>query len=217
MSGVAIGLHGLPGSGKDTIADYLVANYGFVRIAFADLLKREIMQAFFVNDSVFSRENKEKPIWQLNLTYCREPEFVEWVESNYGKENPAVLYHTCTPRWIMQRWGDWRRSENPNHFVNHVESEIFKTLTFHNVVITDVRYVNEADMLTSKVPFWHRSYMSLILEVQRPDNPFYRNNGHSSNERLSDRLIDRTISNEGSVEDLHSSVIEALKYFSVAY
>lgn len=35
-----LGIAGRKGSGKDTVGDYLVARHGFVRVAFADPVKR---------------------------------------------------------------------------------------------------------------------------------------------------------------------------------
>jgi len=42
---IVIGLTGNIGSGKTTIAEYLVKNYGFIRLAFADELKRMLVKA----------------------------------------------------------------------------------------------------------------------------------------------------------------------------
>ena len=41
-----IGICGLIGSGKDTIADYLVTNYNFKKLSFADKLKDSVATMF---------------------------------------------------------------------------------------------------------------------------------------------------------------------------
>ena len=51
MDKLIIGLCGLAGSGKDTIADRLVERYGFVKMANADLLKRMAQNAFNFTDA----------------------------------------------------------------------------------------------------------------------------------------------------------------------
>lgn len=45
-----IGLCGLAGSGKDTVADFLVKDHGFVKIALADPLKRVCKEVFAFTD-----------------------------------------------------------------------------------------------------------------------------------------------------------------------
>ena len=37
-----LGLTGPPGSGKDTLADYLVEKYNFKRVAFADPIRAQV-------------------------------------------------------------------------------------------------------------------------------------------------------------------------------
>ena len=58
-----VGLSGLKGSGKDTCADYLVKNHGFIKVAFADPLKDALKVLFmFTNDQLNGTiEQKEAP------------------------------------------------------------------------------------------------------------------------------------------------------------
>jgi len=58
-----IGLCGKAGSGKDTIADYLVAKYGFKKISLADPIKRLVKDVFVLDDlTVYDRVEREKPL-----------------------------------------------------------------------------------------------------------------------------------------------------------
>ena len=52
-----IGLHGKAGSGKDTVADYLVANHGFEKISFATTLKAMLAAGGFTEPA--NRDDKE--------------------------------------------------------------------------------------------------------------------------------------------------------------
>ena len=59
-------LTGKAGSGKDTVADYLVANYGFKKAFFADTLKKAVKEVFGLTDlQAYDREEREKviPYW----------------------------------------------------------------------------------------------------------------------------------------------------------
>lgn len=64
-------------------------------------------------------------------------------------------------------------------------------------VIPDVRFENEAQAI--------RDAGGVIIEVVRPDNPFPKIN-HKSEVRLPPELIDFSIINNGSVDDLHQKI-----------
>ena len=55
-----IGISGKAGSGKDTVADYLVQSYGFTKVSFASTLKNMLSAAGFPEPS--NRDDKEKLI-----------------------------------------------------------------------------------------------------------------------------------------------------------
>lgn len=57
-----IGITGLAGSGKDTVADYLHSQYGFMKVAFADPLRLAASNIFGVDHRCFTdRKLKEEP------------------------------------------------------------------------------------------------------------------------------------------------------------
>jgi len=62
-----IGLTGKAGSGKDTMADYLVQNYGFIKVSFAGPLKAGLAAMGMPEPK--SREDKEKPIEGFNFSW----------------------------------------------------------------------------------------------------------------------------------------------------
>lgn len=62
-----IGLAGKAGSGKDTVADYLVANYGFEKISFSKPLKDMLSAAGFPEPT--NRDDKETNIPGYNFSW----------------------------------------------------------------------------------------------------------------------------------------------------
>src|ERR1700733_9341253 len=56
---ILIGITGRKRSGKDTIGDYLVNNYGFIRVAFADTLKKALKEIFEFSDEQLYGDEKE--------------------------------------------------------------------------------------------------------------------------------------------------------------
>src|SRR5690606_5142088 len=74
MQNIKIGLTGKMRSGKDTLADYLVENYGFTKFAFGDALKRYVHEIFDVNPN-----EKPRDIYQRFGQYCRSIDGGVWV------------------------------------------------------------------------------------------------------------------------------------------
>ena len=201
MTQLVISLHGLPGTGKDTIADHLVKHYGFGRIAFADALKQEISDSYFdAPVALFNdRRTKAEPIPRLRLVDCKHKPFIDWyLSTRDGEYELSVMgagfySQPRSPRWAMQQWGTgYRRSQDKQYWVKRL-TENFPTND--HVVITDVRYDNEViEFEVAKHEVW---------EIVRPNNPHHNKaDKHSSNARLSDQLISRVILNSGTVNQL---------------
>ena len=111
-----IGLAGLAGSGKDTVADYIAMSGDFQRIAFADPLKRvALFLCGLTRQDVTDRTRKETvlPEWGLS------------------------------PRQIMQRLGtEVGRQIHSELWVRHLDRTIQRDAG-RNWIITDCRFRNE--------------------------------------------------------------------------
>jgi hypothetical protein len=110
--------------GKDTVADYLALK-GFVRVAFADNLKKEVAEAYRTTVArLEERELKETAQPYLALIRCHDAEFIEvalthlgLAESRFGDPSPenaarlhAAMISPRSPRWVTQLWGtEYRR------------------------------------------------------------------------------------------------------------
>jgi hypothetical protein len=108
-----IGIHGRARSGKDTVANYLVAAHGFVRIAFADPLKAFCREVFGFTEAQLNGDERERP-----------------------------NEHGVVPREALQKLGtEWGRALDPDVWVR-IGMRRAK-LVGRRVVITDVRFPNE--------------------------------------------------------------------------
>lgn len=172
-----LGLLGVKGSGKDTMARYLIDSFGFERIGFADALYQQVAESYGSTvESLNRRETKEAALPFLALTFCKEPNFVEialasLTNSRNLRKACLAYYHTSTvpkhassqrvkvllkearsPRWTLQLWGtEYRRTSKygvDRYWLDIVASAI-DAKPQQKFVITDVRFYNEARFVES--------------------------------------------------------------------
>ena len=123
-----IGVVGLIGAGKDTIADYLVNIHQFRRESFANTLKDAV-------SSVFG--------WDRELLEGRTRHSREWREQVDAWWATRLGMPELTPRWVLQYWGTEvvRRSFHDDTWIASLENKLSKTTD--DVVISDCRFPNE--------------------------------------------------------------------------
>lgn len=189
-----VALCGAAGAGKDTVADMLPAR----KLAFADTLYSEVAQAFGVTvEELRCREGKELEV----------PTFAWWRSDDEGFRDfmAPKKHYGCplSPRQILQWWGDYRRAQDPDYFVNALLDRIeeFERVDIPSRwVITDVRFPNEAAMV--------RQLGGQIWQIRRPGYAA-GGTGHASDTDGSEFGPDCVVVNSGSLEDLQAAVLAA--------
>lgn len=152
-----LGLLGRKGAGKDTAAKVLT-DRGWVRLAFADPLYREVAAAFDVTvEYLGNRDTKETPQPELALYKCHDQVFVAVMLAHAGFRLGAVeqeeqirefLRRDRSPREIMQFWGtEYKRKVVRDDYWIEKVREVIRANPQTNFVITDVRFPNEAVMV----------------------------------------------------------------------
>lgn len=123
-----IGVCGLIGSGKDTIADYLQNIHQFRRESFAHTLKDAVSHIFG---------------WDRELIEGRTRESREWREQVDPWWAERLNMPHLTPRYVLQVWGTEvaRRSFHDDIWIASLENKLRKTTD--DVVISDCRFPNE--------------------------------------------------------------------------
>ena len=179
-----IGLTGRAGTGKDTIADFLVETHGFVKLAFADPIKDGIKAMLGLSgDDITNSANKEDK--------------VDWLG--------------CSPRHAMQTLGtDWGRDMiHPNLWLNITARRVHKIMAMpamHHIagiVISDVRFENEAD--------WVRAHGGQVWHVRRAACGLAGATAtHISEQTIPRHAADRIIANDGSTEQTFELVCELI-------
>lgn len=145
-----VGFVGLIGSGKDTAADILTADFGFKRDSFANTLKDAVANIFHWDRDMLQGQTAESRAWREEVD--------DWWAERLG------IPH-LTPRWVLQFFGtDVCRDNFSNDiWVASLERKLMQTKD--NIVISDVRFPNEIHAI--------KDAGGSIIRLQRGDNPVW--------------------------------------------
>lgn len=210
---IIIGVCGFQGSGKDTVADYLVNTHGFRRMSFAGALKDAVAAVFG---------------WDRELLEGRTRQSREWREQVDAWWAEKLAMPHLTPRWVLQYWGTevCRHGFHDDIWIRSVEHRLLSTTD--NVVFSDVRFPNEISSV--------RRSGGLVIRTHRgPDPEWWQdaadvNRGPEHNIRWAtavDRMkhqsvhasetawigthFDAVLDNDGSIDDLYAQIKNLLQ------
>ena len=191
-----VGLCGFIGSGKDTVADYLVTAHGFKKESFAGSLKDAVSQVFG---------------WDRTLLEGGTNEAREWREQvdTWWAERLSIPY--LTPRWVLQYWGTevCRKGFHDDMWIASLENKLRNSKD--NIVISDCRFPNEIKavkdaggmvirIIRGPDPEWY-------IEARAGDKAKLLELGiHSSETAWVGTQFDAIIQNNGSLAELYAQV-----------
>jgi Deoxynucleotide monophosphate kinase len=144
-----VGLTGRKGHGKDTAAAELVWRNGWTRLAFADALKESAAALFDV------------PVETWDVLKNNPHALVSLTAPAYGS--------SMTVREFLQRYGTEAHREvfGDSFWLDVIEKQLAASRSsrlhsagWPNIVVTDVRFDNEAALI--------RKYGGIVVEVYRP-------------------------------------------------
>lgn len=203
-----IGICGFIGSGKDTIADYLVNLHQYRRESFANSLKDAVALVFGWDRTMLEGRTKLSREWR------EQPD--AWWSERLGRE--------ITPRWVLQQWGTdvLRRGFHDDIWIASLENKLRNIKD--DVVITDCRFPNEIRAIRAaggKVvrvvrgpePEW---YDAAVSYNRGPDGnatwslsklKLEKVGVHASETAWVGTEFDAVIDNNGTLDDLHQQVI----------
>lgn len=188
-----IGICGLIGSGKDTIADYLVQKHSFKKLSFADKLKDSVGAMFDWDRQLLDGKTDESRAWRE-----KEDEF-------WSKE----MGQPITPRLVLQKFGTECMRDG---FYDGIWVSLAKKKLLDNPdtkwIIPDVRFENEANMIKEiggevwwvkrgQLPMWFRMYQDI---GQKPKDI------HASEWAWANTRFDRVFENNSTIDALRSQV-----------
>ena len=197
-----IGICGFIGSGKDTVADYLVNFHEFRRESFASTLKDAVA-------SVFG--------WDRTMLEGRTKEAREWREQVDPWWATRLDMPTLTPRWVLQFWGTevCRRSFHDDIWIASLENKLRNSKD--HVVISDCRFPNEIKSIKDaggiivwvkrgELPEWYNTAVEANQGNNAAANDLKMKKIHASETAWVGTQFDFEIDNSGSIDELFSKV-----------
>jgi hypothetical protein len=202
-----IGICGFIGSGKDTVADYLVNFHEFRRESFASTLKDAVAAVFGWDRTMLEGRTKEAREW-------REQVDPWWAE--------RLAMPTLTPRWVLQYWGTevCRKAFHDDIWIASLENKIRNSRD--HVVISDCRFPNEIQAIKDAggtivwvqrgaLPEWY----DLAVESNKGSNLAIQQlklkKIHASETAWVGTKFDTIIDNNGTIDELYNQAGKLLK------
>jgi len=200
-----IGITGLIGSGKDTVANYLTTFHGYKKISFASSLKDAVASVFGWDRELLEGATKSSREWRDQIDTW-------WAD--------RLDIPDLTPRLILQHWGTevCRQGFHNDIWVASVEHKLMNSQ--EDIVITDCRFINEIDGIkfaggkTVRVyrgpqPIW---YDDAVEANQKPNewtpakNRLMNQGIHASEYSSVGLEYDIHLDNNGTIDELHKAI-----------
>ncbi|MDT8915773.1 hypothetical protein [Amycolatopsis sp. PS_44_ISF1] len=196
MATLVIGVTGKKRAGKDTFARRLIEHHGFTRVAFADALKAVMSE---LDPVIPVHLDETGVVWgpgsEARWGTTRLKSLVTEVGWEKAKEVREV-------RRLLQAHGDAiRRHTDPDIWVNAVRQQVGNTPG--PVVLTDVRYPNEAEFITENA--------GRLVRVVRGGQLLDDN--HITETALDKWPVNAQVGNDGAVSALHAKADELVDYW----
>ena len=183
-----IGLCGSQGSGKDTVANILVSDYGFIKLTFASTLKDIVAILFSWPRDLLEGLTEESRIWRETV-------------DDFWSEKLSIP--NFTPRKALQIIGTdlFRIHFNNDIWTNILGKKISIVLKNNpnmNIVISDCRFTNEFSLI-KQFPDSH--IITIIREKKSINNLI-----HSSETEWVNYNFDAFLQNDNSIDELKISL-----------
>ena len=204
-----IGVCGFIGSGKDTIADYLVNFHGYRRESFANSLKDAVSMVFGWDRTMLEGRTKQAREWRERV----DP----WWAERLDMPN-------LTPRWILQYWGTevCRKGFHDDIWIASLEHKLLNSRD--NIVISDCRFPNEIKsikqaggmvirVIRGEEPEWYNAAVSVNRGPDGNTNwaiskdKLEKLKIHASETAWVGTKFDHVLTNDDSIDDLYACLL----------
>jgi len=218
-------------SGKDTLADYLEEEKGFIKYSFAKKLKSVVADLYgFTHEQMYGElknvpdpryiksRDKEK-IMLFPVKYYNNDN--NWYILRSGRttndegEECGYIFESYTPREILQDFGQEQRKRFPDIWADYVCRGIVahhKATLYFDYVISDFRFPNEYEVC--KRYSYNNNWNVIPIRIDRLDE--LRGDFAGANNISETALDDFShwkyyINNDATIEDLYKRYNEIVK------
>lgn len=179
-----IGLAGYAGAGKDTVGDILIQKHGYRRVAFADKIRSFL---YDINPQV-DGTTVQKLVDENGWDYAKAHPEVRRLLQDLGVSGRNLFGDDI---WIWEALGEVVYAA-----ANTTEDGGLTDSIEENIVVTDVRFENEAQFI--------KNFGGKVWQVVKDGlTPV---NNHISETDLIGFDFDKTITNNGSILDLEAQL-----------
>lgn len=178
-----IAVCGLKRSGKDTIADFLVKQYGYRKLSIADPLKEACQLLFGLSHDMIHGDTKDVP---------------------------CPSWYNLTPRQIMQFFGTEMMQFKLKELMPECGRlfwirrliQMIDTHKINKIVIPDVRFIHEYEELVKH----YGASNVYVIKVQRQQLNSQQKDTHISESEWKSIGANLFISNDSTIGDLHAKI-----------
>ena len=170
---IIVGITGYKGHGKDTIGNYLIEKYNFIRLAYGDPIKDICRTVFsFTDEQLYSYEGKERV-------------------DEFWKHTPRELFQFIGTQLFRKRLPELCKNLSEDIWVNVLYKKIIDKYRENpekntRFVITDVRFPNEFDLIK-------RLGGTTLRVIRQSDNKTCNSNNNEEKETLLDKNKNKKI------------------------
>lgn len=208
-----LGITGKKRSGKDTISDYLVEKYGYIKYAFADPLKMGVKEMFGFNDQQMWGSDKDviDERWGVSPRDIVTIMGTELLQFDIHKHTDK-LNHIGRKIWVhrFKMWYDENKlkydkdisiwfdgiKELLNYDIDYSEAIKLSPRPQFKVIVSDIRFKHEAEII--------KELGGVIIKIERPS--LNDDNQHLSETEMDKIDYDFQINNDSSVSDLYDGI-----------
>lgn len=171
-----IGLSGYAQVGKDTVANYLVEKYGFIKVSFADPIR----------EALYKLDPKIRIDEMVGASLANAVDHMGWEE---------VKRLSSDARELLQRLGTevGREMFGKDFWVNQ---GLLRAKEHDRVVFADTRFINEAQAI--------QEHDGQVWRINKDGHGPVNN--HPSETALDEYIFDWSIWNNGNIKELHTFV-----------
>lgn len=185
-----IGLYGKKRSGKDTVADYLVENNGFIKLSFAGKLKNICKELFKFTDEDLENKDETNKYWDVSPR-----KVLQFIGTDLFRDK----IDECIP-WIKD-----------NFWIEILRKEIYDLHDQYGadlkIVISDCRFPNEIEFVKELINIFDKD-TGKIIKIER--ECLLNDHDYHVSENYNDLYYTNIIYNNSSIADLYSYIDDIL-------